>query len=192
MTQKEVMKNNLLKEIDGFFMQLVYLKDLIDVEEDIDDLKEKMKCAPNFTLIVECALIDSYMLAFMKLYDKSEQAKTIPNLIKKCKANISLFPSQDETLAKLEEFETKICEDEYIAHAINTLIIRRDSVHVHNDNKYFGEKLQNDKTYLKKYHIWFLRDFTEEVLVYLFSQLSSEEHRKTKYNKDLSDLFENR
>lgn len=191
MNQKEEMKRNLLKEIDGFFMQLIYLKDLISVEEDIDKHDEKMKCAPNFTLIVECALIDGYMLALMKLYDKSKEAKTIPNLIKKCKDNISLFPSQDDTLIKLKEFETKINEDEYITHAIETLKIRRDSVHVHNDKKYFGNKLQKDKTYLKKYHIWILRDFTEEVLVYLFSQLSSGEPWKTKYNKDLSNLFEN-
>ncbi len=191
MEEKEKMKRNLLEEIDGFFMQLVYLKDLINVEEDIDELKEKMQCAPNFKLIVECALVDSYMLTFMKLYDKSEKAKTIPNLIKKCKENIHLFSSQDDVLKKLRDFESRINEDEYIVHAIKTLIIRRDSVYAHNDNKYFGKKLQNDKTYLKKYHIWILRDFTEEVLVYLFSQLSSEEPRKTKYNKDLINLLGN-
>lgn len=51
--------------------------------------------------------------------------------------------------------------------------------------------MENNKSYLKKYHIWFLRDFTEELLDYLFSQLSSGESRKTKYNKDLSNLFKN-
>lgn len=189
MDQKEEMKKNLLEEIDGYFMQLVYLKDLISVDEDINKHKEEMKCAPNFTLIVECALRDSYMLSFMKLFDKSQKAKTIPNLIKKCKDNISLFSMPDDVLLKLNEFETKIDEDEYINHAIKTLRVRRDSYHVHNDNKYFGKKLQNDSTYLKTYHIWFLRDFTEEVLNYLFSQLSDEEVRKTKYDEDLINLL---
>lgn len=191
MNQKEEMKRNLLEEIDGYFMQLVYLKDLISVEEDIDHSKEKLQCSPNFTLIMECALTDSYMLVLMKLYDKSDKAKTIPNLIKKCKDNIIFFPSKSDTLAKLEGFEAKIDQDEYIAHAIKTLTSRRDSFHVHNDKKYFGKKLENDTSYLKKYHIWFLRDFTEEILDYLFSQLSSGEPRKTKYNKDLSNLVKN-
>jgi len=190
MNQKEQMKKNLLDEIDGYCMQLVYLKDLISVEEDIDEVREKMQSAPNFSLIVECALVDSYMLTLMKLYDKSEKAKTIPNLIKKCKNNINLFPSKEDTLRKLGEFETKMNEDEYIVHAVNVLIVRRDSIQAHNDGKYFGKKLLNDKTYLKTYHIWFLRNFTEEVLSYLFSQLSSEKIRETKYNKDLRRLFD--
>ena len=77
MNQKEKMTKNLLEALDDFFMQLVYLKDLLSVENDMADSKEKLQCAPNFTLIVECALIDSYTLVLMKLYDKSEKAQTI-------------------------------------------------------------------------------------------------------------------
>ena len=175
MDQKEEMKKNLLEELDDYFMQLVYLKDLLSVEEDICDSREKLQCAPNFTLIVECALID--------------KTQTIPNLIKKCKKNICLFPTPNNTLSKLNEFETKLSQDEYISHAIETLISRRDSIYAHNDKKYFGKKLVKDTSYLKMYHIWILVNFTEEVLNYLFSQLSSEESRKTKYDKDLSNLL---
>lgn len=57
--------------------------------------------------------------------------------------------------------------------------------------KYFGKKLANDTSYLKMYHILILVDFTEEVLNYIFSQLSTEESRKTKYNDDLRNLFKN-
>ncbi|HFL3266444.1 TPA: hypothetical protein ACG3I4_002393 [Clostridioides difficile] len=188
MKQNEEMKKNLLQEIDGYFMQLVYLKDLISVEEDIDSHEEKMNCSPNFTLIVKCALSDSYMLALMKLYDKSEKAKTIPNLIRKCEENFFLFPSKDEALLKLKEFNTKLSENEDIKHAIETLRTRRDTFHVHNDKKYFGVKIQNDKTYLKKYHIWILRNFTEDVLNYICLQLSSQITRKTKYDKCDADL----
>ena len=35
-TQKEKMKKDLLEEINGYFMQLVYMKDLINVSEDVD------------------------------------------------------------------------------------------------------------------------------------------------------------
>ena len=189
MDQKEEMKKNLLEELDDYFMQLVYLKDLLSVEEDICDSREKLQCAPNFTLIVECALIDSYMIILMRLYDKSDKTQTIPNLIKKCKKNICLFPTPNNTLSKLNEFETKLSQDEYISRAIETLISRRDSIYAHNDKKYFGKKLVKDTSYLKMYHIWILVNFTEEVLNYLFSQLSSEESRKTKYDKDLSNLL---
>ncbi|MCI8562162.1 MAG: hypothetical protein HFH69_01455 [Lachnospiraceae bacterium] len=191
MNQKEEMTNNLLEELDDYYMQLVYLKDLLDVEEDMNVSKEKLQCAPNFTLIVECALVDSYMLILMRLYDKSEKAKTILNLIKKCKKNIHLFPSQRDALTKLNEFETKMNQDECISHAIKTLICRRDSVYAHNDKKYFGKNLVKDNSYLKMYHILILVDFTEEVLNYIFSQLSTEESRKTKYNDDLRNLFKN-
>ena len=102
MDQKEEMKKNLLEELDDYFMQLVYLKDLLSVEEDICDSREKLQCAPNFTLIVECALIDSYMIILMRLYDKSDKTQTIPNLIKKCKKNICLFPTPNNTLSKVK------------------------------------------------------------------------------------------
>lgn len=81
-------------------------------------LEKSYNGAPNFTLIVECALIDSYMIILMRLYDKSDKTQTIPNLIKKCKKNICLFPTPNNTLSKLNEFETKLSQDEYISHAI--------------------------------------------------------------------------
>lgn len=43
MDQKEEMKKNLLEELDDYFMQLVYLKDLLSVEEDICDSREKLQ-----------------------------------------------------------------------------------------------------------------------------------------------------
>lgn len=189
MNQKENMIKNFLDELDDYYMQLVYLKDLLNVADDMDNNNEKLQCAPNFTLIVECALEDSYMLALMKLFDKSGKARTIQNLIKKAKANKHLFPSPNDTLNKLNEFETKIDQDEFISHAIKTLTDIRDTIHTHNDKKYFGKNLANDNSYFKMYHIWFLVDFAEEVLNYLFSQLSSKESRKTKYNNDISNLF---
>ena len=190
MNQKEKMRKYLLEELDDYFMQLVYLKDLLSVEEEIHRSEDRLQSAPNFTLIVECALIDSYMMLLMKLYDKSDKTQTIPNLIKKCKNNIALFKAPNDTLSKLNEFEARLSQDDCISHAIKTLTNRRDSIYAHNDKKYFGKKLIKDTSYLKMYHIWNLVNYTEEVLNYLFSQLSSnEEKRKTKYDKDLSNLL---
>ncbi len=201
MSQQEKKKEDMIKDIDGYLMQLVYLKDLLSVEDDIRNNEEKMKCAPNFTLIIESALIDSYILILARLYDKFGKAKnaseetknkpkkpkTIPNLIQECKSYIHLFPSMDNTLLKLEEFEKGLAERK---KTIETLRKVRNSIHAHNDPQYFGEKLQNSKLKLKTYQIWDLACFSEEVLNYLFSQLSSEEIRKTKYDKDLKKLLE--
>lgn len=189
MKQKDEMIQNLLNEIDGYFIQLVYLQDLMSVEKDITELEDKMQNAPNFTLIVKCALIDSFMLAFMKLYDKSEKTKTIPNLIKKCKKNIHLFSNDKDVANKLNEFETKLNKDEYITHAIKILRVRRDSLYAHNDSKYFGKNMENDKTFLPMFELWALRDFTDEILKYVFKQLSDDEPRKIKYDADLKKLI---
>lgn len=189
MNQREHMINNLLSEIDGYYMNLVYIKDLLKVEEHMLGLQILEEQAPNFIIIVQCALIDSYMLCLMKLFDKSKQAKTIPNLILKCQKNIQLLRSPDEASKRLAEFDERMKHDEYITHAIDTLRLRRDQYHAHNDKKYFGEKIATDTSYLPKYYLCFLLNFTEEVLSYLWYQLSDKKCRETKYNNDLDSLF---
>lgn len=190
MNQQETMEKSLLSEIDGYLMNLVYLKDLIEVKKSLAEASVVNEFAPNFSLITQCALYDSYMLCLMKLYDKSEKAKTIPNLIRKCKNNVTLFRSPDEVSKRLVEWEGKINSDKFITPTIKTLRMRRDQYHVHNDKKYFGEKIVNDTSHLKNYHILILRDFTEEILFYLWNQLTDEKHRETKYNDDLKNLLE--
>lgn len=189
MSQKEKMKEDLLNDINSYFYQFVYIKDINNVLDDMGKLESKMESAPNFKLITECALYDSLTIGLARLYDKSKKAKTIPQLINKCIKNINLFPSKD-TLSHLEGFLDKIEKDEFISKAIPVLVHRRDTMYAHNDKKYFGPKIINDTTYLPMYNIWLLIKFTEDVLEYLFSQLSSEEQMKTKYNGDLKNLFE--
>ena len=189
MSQKEKMKEDLLNDINSYFYQFVYIKDINKVSMDIDNYKTEMQNAPNFKLIIECALYDSLTMALARLYDKSKEAKTIPKLIEKCKNNISLFPDEKDTLEHLKEFEDKIAKDEFVSKAIEVLTERRDTMYAHNDKKFFGPKVVKDTTYLPMYNIWILINFTEEVLNYLFSQLSSKEQMKTKYDGDLKNLF---
>lgn len=193
MGKEEEMREALLNEIDGFFMQLSYLKDLISVDDDIFRYKESLdKVSPNFKKMVECALSDSYSLVLMRLYEKTNEkaVRTIPKLIKRCKNNVHLFSSQKDILSKLDEFETRIEEDEFIVHAIETLSKRRNSQYAHNDKKYFGANLKKDNTILKGYHIRILIKFTEEVLTYSYSILRPDGNVwKTSYNGDLKNLF---
>ena len=57
MSQEEKMKENLIKDINGYFMQLVYIKDLINVSEDIDKNEKNFNSAPNFALVISCAYV---------------------------------------------------------------------------------------------------------------------------------------
>lgn len=189
------MKADILRDIIGYFGQIAYTKDLLAVKQDIERNKERLQSAPNFTFIVECALQDSYLLALMRLYEESQyeesqQIRTISNLIKKCEKNIHLFPSQNDTLQKLEEFRKKLKENSFISYAIEVLRTRRDHAHVHNDKQYFGFKILNDDSSLDRNHIIVLIEFAEEVLNYLFSQLSSDDAIKPTYNQDLRNLLE--
>ena len=193
MNQYNEMKENLKKEIEGYYMQLFPLKDMIAVEKDVIG-QEEMERAPNFTMIILCALSDAYMIGIMRLYEKSEskEERTIQNLIKKCKDNLPLFDKQEEKQAevrsKLEEFEEAL-EHDYISNAIKTLKQRRDKIYAHNDKKYFGEKMLEDKSYFKMHHVWTLCDFAEKVLKYISEQLSYNTSRGTRYDKDLRKLF---
>ena len=173
-------------------MQLVYLCDLISVEKDLDNNIEVSKRAPNFTLISKCALIDSYMMVLMRLFDTTESSntKSIPNLIEKCLKCKHLFSNQTDVEKTLIDYKKRLENDPYISSAIPVLKLRRDSILAHNDKKFFGENIIKEHSILKKYQIWFLSNFTQEVLDYLHSQLTNEETtRKPKYNNDLNSLL---
>lgn len=190
MSQKEKMKEDFVAILEGYYMQLVYLKDLISVQEDIESHKDELKNAPNFSLIAECGLIDSYMIAFAKLFDKSDKAMTISYLLKKCKTNLALFSDADLVKNKVAEYEQKIESDEYISHGVEIVRKRRDTLLAHNDKKYFGKKIGEDTSYLPKYYLWMMRDFVNEILDFISLQLGvSSMHYNTKYDGDLKNLF---
>ena len=61
---------------------------------------------------------------------------------------------------------------------------------VHNDRKYFGEKMAEDTFRLPKYYLWMMRDFLSEVLEFISFQLGGEMKQYTiKYDGDLKKLF---
>lgn len=190
MSQCEIMKQNLLKEINDYMVHLLYIKDVNAVYEHISDMKtDKLNKSPNFVLIVECALYDSLVMALARLYDKSKKAKTIPGLIGKCLTEKYIFLCQESIEIKLNIFQNELVEDEDLANAIKILQERRDIYYAHNDNQYFGIKGNKDTTYLPMYKLWSLIRYTEKVLKYLLEQLSSEPLPKCKYDNDLEKLL---
>ena len=194
MSSKEEMKKNLVKEINSYYDHYVYMADVMAVCEHIGHFanfeSHKLEIAPNFFKIVHAATIDSFMLTFARLYDNSEQTKSIQNLIDKCRKNISLFSDDKNVSEKLVEFERKMKEDEYIAPAINTIKHRRDKIFVHNDKKFFNHP-EKDNSHLPMYQLWFLRDFTKEVLIYLLYALGEKPVKDTIYNsEELENLFD--
>lgn len=194
MNQKDEMKKNLIEEINSYYDHYVYMADVMKVYEHIEHFanyeSDKLKIAPNFFKIVHASTIDSFMLTFARLYDNSEQTKSIQNLIDKCRKNISLFSDADAVSKKLIEFEDKMMNDEYISPAINTIKHRRDKIFVHNDKKFFNHP-EKDSSYLPMYQLWVLRDFTKEVLTYLLEALGGKPVKETIYNnEELEKLFD--
>lgn len=195
MSSKEEMKKNLVKEINSYYDHYVYMADVMAVCEHIGHFanfeSDKLEIAPNFFKIVHAATIDSFMLTFARLYDNSEQTKSIQNLIDKCKKNLFLFSDDKNVSEKLFEFECKMKEDEYIAPSISTIKHRRDKIFVHNDKKFFNHP-EKDNSYLPMYQLWFLRDFTKEILTFLLDALGEKAPvKETIYNnEELEKLFD--
>lgn len=187
MNQKENMIDSFYDEIKGYLMQFVYLEDIRLVYDDLNSKKDMFDNSPNFVLIVESALIDAYMITFMRLYDKSKQTKNIPQLIMKCRKNLSLFEDKETVEKKLKEFESKL-EEEDIKDTIEVLRKRRDTLYAHNDQKYFGKNMTNDESYLPMYKLIMLMNFTNEVLDFICSKISFKSEINTKYNGDLEKL----
>lgn len=192
MSQKEEMKKNIIEEINSYYDHYVYMADVMAVCEHIGNFinfdSNKLEIAPNFFKIVYASTIDSYMLTFARLYDNSEQTKSITNLITKCRKNISLFNNIEEVESKLTEFEKRMETDEFLLPAIETIKHRRDKLFVHNDKKYFNHP-ENDNSYLPMYQLWMLRDFTREVLVYLLGALGEQPQKEVIYNNDLEKML---
>lgn len=193
MTQKENIRNNLIEDINSYYDHYVFMADVMAVSDHIEHFARfdtnKLENAPNFFKIVHAATIDSFMLTFARLYDNSEQTKSIKNLIKKCKDNISLFENSEDVENKLNEYEKRMREDEYISSAIDIIKHRRDKIFVHNDKKFFNHP-ENDNSYLPMYQLWLLRDFTKEVLLYLLEKLGETPQKDVIYDKDLIKLVE--
>ncbi|WP_338912760.1 hypothetical protein WHY20_04280 [Clostridium perfringens] len=190
MNNKELMKLELLNELNEYKKQLMYLKDLNEVYKHMMCLNDERKAiAPNFFLIIEGALIDSYMMSLGRLYDKSKQTKTIIKLINRFSSGAALFNNKKELLDNLNHFKENIEKDEEISETIKIIQERRDLFFAHNDKKFFGEKINDYEAYLPNYKVWELISFTESILKYLYKQFSIDENFNCKYDRDFEKLI---
>lgn len=184
MNQKEKMRQDLVNELDGYFMQYVYLKDMITLDDAISSFNCLEKNFPDCKVVIQCGLQDSYFFSLARLYDKSKGTETIPKLIEKCKKNTHLFQKADIVEKKLDEFKDELETNKCITDAISVLQSRRDKRYAHNDERYFGMKMVNDKSNLPKGYLWLLAKFTGKVLNFLWNQLSDEKPREGRYCKE--------
>lgn len=182
------MISDLRQEVETFYDHYLYLRDIMAVSKHMGDssnlAKEK---SPNFFRIVESACIDAMMMEFARLYDDDKSAKTIPSLLDKCMNNVTLFTNKKKIENNINEYKRKIKDDDYIPKAISTIKLRRDKIFAHNDRKFFVNP-EKDNSYLPTYQLWFLRDFTGEVIHFLMDELESKVTKTTIYDKDLDEL----
>lgn len=185
---KDKMVSDLRQEVETFYDHYLYLCDIMAVSEHMGNssnlAKEK---APNFFRVVESACIDAMMMEFARLYDDDKNAKTIPSLLDKCMNNATLFTNKKEIENKINEYKLKMKDDDYIPKAISTIKLRRDKIFAHNDRKFFVNP-EKDDSYLPTYQLWFLRNFTGEVIHFLMDELASKVTKTTIYDKDLDNL----
>lgn len=165
MNAKNKMKNDMAEKIKDYNVHLAYIQDLLTVYNLILDSKESI-FSEDFITVTTCGLYDSFIMALARLYDKSESTETIPNLLDKCIKNTHLI-GDNEYVQKLNDFNHQLTTNEYISPAIQTITFRRDKMFAHNDKQYFGRKISSDETYLPMYQIWFLVNFTKDVLSYI-------------------------
>lgn len=80
--------------------------------------------------------------------------------------NAALFTNKKEIENRINEYKRKMKDDDYIPKAISTIKLRRDKIFAHNDRKFFVNP-EKDDSYLPTYQLWFLRNFTGEVIHFL-------------------------
>lgn len=194
--------DNLRNEVEMFYGHYLYLCDLIAVYNHMDQVsRERNGMAVNFFRIAKRACIDA-MMNFARLYDSSKSAKTIPRLLNNCLKNISFFDDKELAKEKIDEFIQIIKDKEdddkdrsneelkelYIREAIKIIRERRDKIFAHNDKKYFIDQ-SKDKSHLKYYKLWCLRDYTGQVINFFLNELKIETKNKNVYNRDLEQLI---
>lgn len=192
------MSNEMLKnikiEIESYYDHYVYLADMMAVYQHISDVLKTVKendAGINFLKITYAATIDSMMITFARLYDEDGNSKNINQLIEKCRKNSSLSIDKLELEKQLECFKNKLCNDEYLVPAVKTIKMRRDKMFAHNDKKFFNNP-EKDTSYLPMYQLWFLRDYTKDLLQMLAHAYQITFSKDVIYDQDLNELVYNR
>lgn len=196
--QKEIMRQNLIKEIQCYYQQYITAQNEIDLHDELfkmalnEEGKSNLNIAPLFFELIFNSLSDSYSMILARFFDKCEQAKSIPYLIDKCQREAHLFPDGQKVQTRLEEFKKQLDHDELIGEAILMLQNRRDNLYAHNDKKYFTAPEKIFKQPLHMYQIWYLLRLINEILTFLLAELSidiSGQYPQYSECYDLKNLF---
>lgn len=197
-SQKFIMRENLVKEIQVYYKHYVSIRNEVDVHDELYKMllssceTSNWHRARCFFEVVYDALANSFSMSLARLFDKSEKSKSISALIKKCKNNSSFFQHPQQVEERLDAFAKELCDDELLCYTYSTLLERRDKLYAHNDKKYFTYPEKIMQKPLRMYQIWILLDKVEQLLSYLLCELSAEipkDIKKYKEYNDLNNLF---
>lgn len=174
------MKDEIIKtikqDIPIFYNHYLYAAALVHVEKNSSSLNCIQQIAPNLKNLIEASVYDSKIMVFARLYDDYQhgnQTKTISGTLRKIQKNLSCLRMGEDFNYKINEFLHRLEADEYISKAVQLLKTRRDTMLAHNDKKYFDFQSAQVE-YFPNYYLWFLCEFTKEVLVYLGSAFEVE------------------
>lgn len=203
-TSKEKMKDNLIREINKYYDNFLEIQDELDVLEEIIGLVKTensilMKLMPKFSEIVMYALGNDISISLARLFDKSTKAKSIPALIKKISDNRHLFSNWSMVERQIDQFKQGINYDDTVEKKNNeifrintsTLMMRRDKIYAHNDNKFFGIDPQ---TFHHHFRLYEAREITKRIgqlLTFLLQQFDAPilDHKRYKQFGELKKLF---
>lgn len=197
--QKEIMQNNLKTELRAYFREYIAIKNSMDLWDELFNMtlnesgKEAWSIAPYFFSITYDALSDSFSISLAKLFDKDGSAKSMWNLIKKCKNESHLFPDAQKVKQELEMLEKELKQNCLVDNAPPLLQDRRDKLYAHNDKKYF---LKPEKIFEKPLHTYQVQELLKwigRVLMFLIGELSVDISDFEEYSKkpDLKNLLSN-
>ncbi len=189
------MRNEIIEEVENFYEQYLYLKDIYNTYLDCAMAEEYSESGKTFLKMASSACIDSYMMTLARLFDEDGKSAKLSEMINKCKQNKSVFENPDDTFAFLTEHARKLKQDKDLKNAVAIIGHRRNKYFAHNDKEYFQhsketDKVVTDSSYLPSYEIWMLIKWIKELLEKLMQELdTSPSDMQAKYNRDLAELI---
>ena len=197
--QKEIMQDSLKAELRAYFREYAAIQNSVDLHDELFKMtlnesgQKAWNRAPLFFSISFDALSDSFSISLAKLFDKDKSAKSIWNLIQRCKNESHFFPDAKKVKQGLGELEKELEQNCLVDNALCVLQNRRDKLYAHNDKKFFIKPEKVLEKPLHTYQIWELLRWIKRVLMFLTGELSVDISDFEMYSEhpDLENLLSN-
>jgi len=167
------MKDEIIKTIEQdipiFYNHYLYASALIQMEKNSSSLECIELRVPKIKNLIEASMYDAKIMVFARLYDDykhGNKTKSVLGTLKKIQDNFTCIKMGVDFENQINIFLYRLETEEYISEAVRLLKTRRDTILAHNDKKYFDSQSAQIENF-PNYYLWFLCDFTKEVLEYL-------------------------